>query len=258
MRRYFYWTAVQLILFTTLFSHACAKTMTFSGHDLPPYFFNQNDVARGAFVDTLEKICKHLQYQCTFKIKPVLRVEHEIKKGITDGWVVGVDPSRDDFLIQPKRWFNLNLSFLGLTASSLKVQNIHDLNNTTVSVVSGSTSMYILEKIYPPINFIIIKETSMLTMIKKLYGNRYGTNGLLFGPEQVLISIGKEQDIPIKIIFRYANYSLGVGFSKKSVSAEVANLFNQQLEIMRKNGELKKIEDKWIFNGVIPTKNNYK
>ncbi len=246
MRRYFYWTTVLLILFPTLFSHACAKTMTFSGHDLPPYFFNQNGVARGAFVDTLEIICKHLQYQCAFEIKPLLRVEYEIKNGITDGWVVGLDPSRDAFLIQPKPWFYMKLSFMGLTASSLKAQNIHDFNNATVAVVRGSTSMHVLEKIAPPINFTIIKETSMSTMIKKLHGSRYGTYGVLFGPEQVLVSIGKEQDTPIQVIFRYFNYSLGVAFSKKAVSAEVANLFNQQLDIMRKNGELQKIEEKWV------------
>lgn len=230
------------------FSTVNAQVMTFSGHGLPPYFFNNNGVVSGAFVDTLDTICKRLKHQCTFKINSVQRVEAGVKEGVIDGWIVGLDPSRDTFLIQPQKWFKMKLSFLGLATSNFNINSIQDINKFTVAVTKGSTSMNILEKIYVTsgLNSPIIKETTMPVMIKKIQSGRYGQHSLLFGPEPVLIAIGKELNVPIKSILSIESYSLGVGFSKKTVHPDVANSFNQQFEIMKKNGELDKIEKLWF------------
>lgn len=238
---------VTFILLCSLFNQVYSKELNFSGHNLPPYFFQTNNNAvKGAFVDTISIICERLRYKCSYTVRPVLRVENGIRYGLIDGWVVGFDASRDDFLIQPTPWFHMKLSFVGLTHHDIKLQNTNDISNFKIVIANGSTAMKIYEKKYAKQNPSFIKETSIKVMLKKLNAGRYGDNVLLFGPLPVLIQESKQLNIPLTEVLADSRYFLGVGFSKKSVSVDVADSFERELENMKRSGELSEIESKWL------------
>lgn len=238
---------VTFILLCSLLNHVYSKELNFSGHNLPPYFFQtNNNTVKGAFVDTISIICERLGYKCSYKVRPVLRVENGIRYGLIDGWVVGFDASRDDILIQPRSWFQMKLSFLGLTQHNIKLQTTNDIRDFKIVIANGSTAMKIYEKKYAKQSSSLIKETSIKVMLRKLSAGRYGDNVLLFGPKPVLMQESKQLNIPLTEVLVDSNYFLGVGFSKKSVSADVADSFERELENMKKSGELSEIENKWL------------
>lgn len=139
--------------------------------------------------------------------------------------------------------FNLIIIFCilivtGCTNKLNSIQNIEDLNNKNVGIYTGSEYDVILSKSIPKAKMKYYNSYS--DQISALKSGKI--DGFLSDEPLAKEIINKNQNLRILKKITNDSYAYAINPSKKELQSEI----NYQLDVMKKNGILKSLEEKWM------------
>lgn len=128
-----------------------------------------------------------------------------------------------------------------LVPQDSKITSISDLNGKNVIVIFGSTAEDNLKLVAPEANVLGFKTyTSGYSALKQ------GRADALTSDDSILMSFA-EADKSVKLLpQRYTKEPYAIGFQKGAASAGLKKKVDFILKIMKENGDLSRLKNKWI------------
>jgi polar amino acid transport system substrate-binding protein len=234
------------IIFVWTFSAAAqaVKVYKFIMQEYEPFNWTVDNVHHGGMIDVTKKICDNLKIVCKFESLPMKRVITMLSNGETDA-VLSLIPNsdRDSFTELSAPIIGSNMSYFSIKGDYTKTSQLNDLDGATVGVVALSSGEKIArdhQKSLKGLN--LISETGIPILLSKFIGGRYGKKGLVFVNEDVFAtSLHKLNFENFEVVHIGRKDLFSVGFSKKNVSPDFIRKFNEEIQKMKKTGELKKL-----------------
>lgn len=240
---------VPLLVALLISTPAMSKDLSFVGQDYPPFNWTEGGEVKGGMVDVIKRACEKLKHSCKFGIVPLARALQLLKDGEADG-VMSLIPNSDRAVYSNFSPIIVvsNLAYMGAKGKVKKIADVKDADGWTVGVVRASSSSKVAaEQQKQAKNMTLVEELNNETMIKKLQGDRYGAQGLVFGGDAVLIYEAKKAKFEIEVVLNDSAQGFMTAFSKKSVDAQTLADFSTTIEAMKKSGEIKSILDKYAL-----------
>lgn len=128
-----------------------------------------------------------------------------------------------------------------LVPQNSEIKSMSDLNGKRVIIIFGSTAEKNLRLVAPDADIIGFKTyTSGYSALKQ------GRADAMTSDDTILMGFA-EADNTVKLLpKRYTKEPYAIGFKKDPTSARLEAKVNSVLQIMRKDGELEKLKDKWV------------
>lgn len=219
-------------------------TYKFIMQEYQPFNWTENGQVYGGMYEVVKTVCTKLKISCSFEALPMKRVITMLEDGSIHGVLSLIENSnRASFTILSEPIIDSKMSYFSLSESFKKVKSLDQLKGAKVGVVETSSAQKLVEKHQQQIkDLIIVPETGLQIVMNKLLLKRYGDKGLAFTNEDVFrFSLQKQQITNVKVVYSEKPEKFRIAFSKKSVSPEFVEKFDEQIKKMRKSGELKKI-----------------
>lgn len=128
-----------------------------------------------------------------------------------------------------------------LVPQNSEIKSMSDLNGKRVIIIFGSTAEKNLRLVAPDADIIGFKTyTSGYSALKQ------GRADAMTSDDTILMGFA-EADNAMKLLpKRYTKEPYAIGFKKDKTSKKLEKKVNSILQIMKKDGELEKLKDKWV------------
>ncbi len=230
-----------------------AQSMNFVMENFPPFITDDHGIGQGPFPDVVRAVCDAMKTQCTLKVLPWRRAYTMAEAGSVDGiFVLARTAEREKIFHFTNPVFQSAFVVIarepGFTYGQPK-----DLDGMTVATYGPSAvskELHDLSKTLPSMRLEI--EIDNRLVLRKLRAGRYPEPAAAVMNREVGIELIDEENLTgLKIVGEYKPIAYGIGLSRKKVSKEQAERFNNTLRELIKNGTVKAIGDKYGMKPVL-------
>ena len=248
---------ISIVVFIMISSSTVfAKTIFLVTLESPPAEYSENGKPTGRNVEIVEEGLKRMGYDCKISFLPwkraLLMVEEERADGIVD---VAYSEERAKYLYYPheeiyiEEWY----AFKRKESNLMLDQDLGNAGKITLGISRGFVYGGIIQEAINNHRFKRIEEVHNNELnIKKLVAKRFD---MFIGVKLTILFLAEKMgyidqiDI-VNMTNTDQNYLLSasktyVGFSKKSMKKEDAEEFSSIITAMKKDGTVKKIEEKY-------------
>lgn len=216
------------LILSTSFSHA----MVIVGFDSEPFYFkNGSEGIAGACHEIMQKLCDKEKLHCKFKIAPLAVVLEMMKSGKADATCpLSETEERKEHIEFSDKVFKTRFGFFGTPEIASKVTSHDTLEGLSVGVFTPSRAYESLEEIRvaSQAKFEVIKENSNTSAL--LRADKIAKVLAYLNYEIAARWIEKSKSSLIEAPLQGETLSYGVGFSKKSLSAEKRSQYEKSLQ----------------------------
>jgi polar amino acid transport system substrate-binding protein len=234
---------------SSIASAADAKPLTlkFATEPYPPFQYEEAGKPAGPLIEILEAVCSAAELECTAQMMPMRRTLTTAGSGMLDGITIALrTPEREKSFYVSDDVVRTSLTLFTRAGSGFNYHEAQDLNNTSIGVYGPSGTSITLNELAKGTTAQIEIELDNLTTLKKLAAGRYGARGAAFINRDVATVLIKENNIEGIVAAGDAKIiDYAFGLSRSAVSAEQAELFNEKLRLLKHNGTVKKILQKY-------------
>lgn len=178
----------------------------------------------GVQVELTEAVCKKLKYNCKFELLPIRRAEEMLAQGEADFFLgLQTSPQRKEVAYFSPMLTSSAYTFFAKNGSAKKFKTLADVSGSTVGVHGPSGTQRSLESLNTKLTNKIKIELEPITEVpfKKLAGDRYGENGLVYSNRSVGTYMIRKMKFPLEpVSFDTEKLYHGVMLSKKNFTAE--------------------------------------
>ncbi|WP_105956784.1 amino acid ABC transporter substrate-binding protein/permease [Apilactobacillus quenuiae] len=226
-------------------SQAAEKTYEI-GTDVtfPPFeYANDNNKYVGIDMDLIRSIAKDQHFNVDIKPLGFNAAIQAVQAGQADGVLAGmsVTPERKGTFDFSNPYYNSGV-VMGVAQNNNSTKGLNDLKGKTVAVKTGTTGAQYAQSIQKKYGFKI----STFDDSNNVYEDVMTGNSVACFDDQPVLKYGINQGTQLKIVTKPAA-GTPVGFGvKKGQNKELLNKFNAGLANLKKNGQYKKIIDKYL------------
>lgn len=216
-----------------------AGTMRFVVEDFPPFNVIENGAASGPMTEVVKAVCARLHTQCEFLVLPWRRAYRMAFEGMVDGIFVLQrlpERERDFFFTDPV--VTTAIGLFALKDAQVRYSTPCSARNHTIGVYGPSATSAAAEQLaLSSENVTLVMELDNLTVLRKLLHQRYGERALGALNRHVGNYLLAQHGIrEIEWVGDIKELQYAIGLSRKKVSTEQAERFNQALrELIRQN-----------------------
>lgn len=210
-----------------------------------PGSYKENNQLVGYDVEVAETVAKQLGYQITWTTADFSGLMGQLEAG-------KLDTVANNFVKTDERQkkYNFSASYLTyatqiVTSTDNKdIQTLADLKGKTVSGVLGSTHIANLRKAFPDNSVTIRTYETRDGAMHDVMANR--VQGYVNSRPILLAEINKRQ-LPLKLVGEpISNEQVSFPFAKTPEGEQLLAQFNQKLQELRQNGQLKALAEKYF------------
>jgi polar amino acid transport system substrate-binding protein len=227
-----------------LFNCAFAIELNFVTEEFPPFSYSRGAIANGAFPEIVELTCNTLKWTCPVEVLPWRRALQRAEDGEVDGIFTVIDSParRNSFHITPMLATS-RYNFYTRRENDFIYTNPSDLRGHRVGVYGPSGTSYMLEEQIKGVQNI---EVSLITnnrrLLLMLTAGRFGKYGVVVLNNDVAHHlIGHDQLYALRNAGHMSSISYGIGLSRKTVSLDQFQVFNDALVQLINSGQVDKI-----------------
>lgn len=222
-----------------------AKELIFNTQDFKPYSYLENNIAKGAGVEIIDAVCKKANLQYKINFYPWLRAQKGVEEGKAQGlFVLAKSTDREQWLNFSESLIDTEYALFISTDDKTQYKSINEFKNKIIGVYGPSNTSTALEKLASEIGNITIEMTpDDIEAFKKLDSKRIDAVYSNRDVGQMLIKDLNLNNTKLGISHKKITYFIAL--SKQYADEESAKLFFETLKAMKKNGEIKKILDKY-------------
>lgn len=231
------------LVLTILFCSAApaAESLHFVTEEFPPFSYSRGATASGAFPEIVNATCRTLNWQCSIEVLPWRRALQQAEEGEADGiFTVIQSPERQQAFFITLMLVTSGYDFYTLRSNTFRYTQPSDLRGRQVGVYGPSGTSFVLQeslKDTPDIEVKIV--TSNQRLLLMLNAGRFGAQGVVLLNHDVAHHLIEHEYLyALRPAGHLASISYGIGFSRKKVSAERFQAFNQGLNTLRNSGQL--------------------
>ncbi len=248
MKRLQHCVLLALLGMATLPPALAETSMTFVMEPFPPFSHADKGVAGGPFPEVLNAVCASLQIHCKIEVMPWRRGFAMAEMGSADGIFVFVhtpEREKDFFFTDPV--IQTGYGLFARKSSKLAFATAKDLAGYTVAVYGPSGTSTAAEELTRNATGMRLEiEVDNQAVMRKLDAGRYAEPAAAFMNRDVgnwLITQQKFTNVKLAGEAKKVDY--GIGLSRKRVTPEQAERFNQALRELVKKGVIKSIAEKY-------------
>ncbi|MCG8571717.1 MAG: transporter substrate-binding domain-containing protein [Spirochaetes bacterium] len=215
--------------------------MIFNTQNFPPFTYEEGQLPQGPAVKIIEAVCQEMGMEYKINIFPWSRSQMLTRTNKAHAmFLIGWNEERSEWLHFSHPIIETEYGFFLNKNSSMKYQNINDLEGWNIGVYGPSNTSHNLDLIKQEINSIQIlinpkNETGFINLelerINAVYSNRDVGSILM-----------KQMDLKnIYYAGMHKKLKYYIGFSKENVEIERVNQFNQAYFKLYQEGSIKKI-----------------
>jgi polar amino acid transport system substrate-binding protein len=229
----------------------CAQAqagMTFVLESFPPFVVVDNGAASGPLPDVVRATCAAMRISCKFEALPWRRAFVMAEKGEVDGIMLLVHtPEREKNFYFSEAVIQSSYALFTRLATPLAYTSPKDLGGFTIAVYGPSGTSSAAEEIAKHVAGLRMEiEVDNNAVLRKLSAGRYTEPAAAVLNRDVgLLMIAQQKITTLKIAGEIKRVDYAIGLSRKRVSQEQADRFNQALHELVKKGVVKAIADKY-------------
>jgi len=245
-------TLSALLLIQTPFSLAVAADtnpipLKFATEPYPPFQYEEAGKPAGPLIEILHAVCLAAEIECEAQMMPMRRTLTTAGSGVLDGISIALrTPEREKLFYVSDDVVQTSLTLFTRMGSGFHYRDAQDLNATSIGVYGPSGTSITLSELIKGSTAQMEVELDNVTALRKLVAGRYGARGAVFINRDVALALMKENSITGVVAAGDAKtIDYAFGLSRTAVSAEQAELFNEKLRMLKRNGTVKKILQKY-------------
>lgn len=224
-----------------------SKNLVFVGHELEPFFFRSGSQGtQGAMYELTQEVCKIQKKHCKFKIAPFRSSQEMVLTGKADaGGPFAFTPQRSIIYSYSTPLFTTRYCFFTSPRNFKENFTFDDLKGRTVGVFGPSATELSLQRVKEVLNqnLKIEIEPDNHTSLRKAENNTHDFSYVNCESGHYWINKNRSNLREIKSLGEKTNYY--IFFSKKTFSEKDVKEFNDSVDVLRKNGYLKELADKY-------------
>ncbi|KPN80214.1 Glutamine-binding protein / glutamine transport system permease protein [Apilactobacillus kunkeei] len=226
-------------------THAAEKTYQI-GMDVtfPPFeFANDNNKYVGIDIDLFNAIAKDQHFKINWKAASFSGLIQSVQAGQLNGMVAGmsVTPERKGSFDFSDPYYNSGV-VMAVSQNSDNIKGLKDLRGKTVAVKTGTTGAQYAQSIQKKYGFKI----STFDDSSNVYEDVLTGNSAACFDDEPVLKYGINQGTKLKIVTKPAAGTPVAFGVKKGTNQELLKKFNAGLAHLKKNGEYKKIIDRYL------------
>lgn len=221
--------------------------LKFATEPYPPFQYEEAGKPAGPLIEVLQAVCATAEFVCTAEMMPFRRSLKTTDAGILDGISIALrTPEREKSFFVTDDVVRTSFAFFTHAGSGFNYRTPQDLSNTTIGVYGPSGASTTASNLAKGSNAQLEIELDNITVLRKLARGRYGVNGAALVNSDVAMALIKENGLEGLVNAGEAkSVDYAIGLSRNKVSAEQAELFNSKLRILKRNGVVKSILQKY-------------
>ncbi|WP_203619504.1 amino acid ABC transporter substrate-binding protein/permease [Apilactobacillus nanyangensis] len=226
-------------------THAAEKTYQI-GMDVtfPPFeFANDNNKYVGIDIDLFNAIAKDQHFKINWKASSFSGLIQSVQAGQLNGMVAGmsVTPERKGSFDFSDPYYNSGV-VMAVSQNTDNIKGLKDLRGKTVAVKTGTTGAQYAQSIQKKYGFKI----STFDDSSNVYEDVLTGNSAACFDDEPVLKYGINQGTKLKIVTKPAAGTPVAFGVKKGTNQELLKKFNAGLAHLKKNGEYKKIIDRYL------------
>lgn len=239
--------SIQTPSLIALAAEAKTPPLKFATEPYPPFQYEEAGKPAGPLIEILQAVCSAAEFECTAQIMPMRRTLTTAGSGLLDGISIALrTPEREKSFYLSDDVVRTSLTLFTRENSGFSFHDAQDLNNISIGVYGPSGTSITLGELIKGTTAQMEVELDNLTALRKLAAGRYGARGAVFINRDVAYVLMKENNIKGIVAAGDAKtIDYAFGLSRTAVSAEQAELFNEKLRMLKRNGTVKKILQKY-------------
>jgi len=242
--------ALSLFLSTVVFAQN--QKLIFNTQEFSPFNYSVNGKASGPVVDIIKEVCVINSFECIFKVHNWKRAQNIVKIGKADAlFVVGKNKKRESWLHFTLPIITTEYGFFVLNSNDLQYKKISDIQGYNVGVFGPSNTSLSLKNIDKKLRSQKLKSLKIrvleddIPVFKQLSQAKKGIKAV-FSNKDVGNSIIKQNDLQnLRYAGKQRELNYYIALSKRTVSKETVNKFNNTLSNMHKSNRLQEILDNY-------------
>jgi len=233
-------------------SFAKDTELIFNTQEFSPFNYSSSGKAAGPVLEVINAVCAKLKISCIHKVMPWRRAQKEVRDGDADGlFVVGKNKSRESWLYFSLPIITTEYGFFVLKSNTKTFKTLDDIQGYKVGVFGPSNTSNSLLKISEkleddnktPLDIRTLYDDTLV--FKQLNSETRGLQAVYSNKDVGNDLIKKLNLKNLKYMGKQKELNYYISFSKKTVSKEMVDKFNQVLRNMHLNNELKYILEKY-------------
>lgn len=220
------------------------QSLQFVTEEFPPFSFSRGAQVGGAITEVAQAVCDHLTYECSFAIYPWRRSLQLAEDGQVDGIFTVIDsPARQAAFNITPMIVTSRYDVYSLRDNDFEYRQPSDMSGQVIGVYGPSGTSFVLGELLKEVEDV---KTQMTTnnqrLMLMLNAGRFGRNGLVVLNSDVARHLTTHNaSYRVRRAGHLAEISYGIGFSRKKVSKEQFNAFNQGLQQLTERGDIGRI-----------------
>jgi len=242
---------------------AMAEQWAFVTEDFPPFTHPAEDLgsletgvlAGGPLVEIVQSICARLSRECTIMVHPWQRALRMAEQGEVDGiFTVVRSPDREREFHISRMLVMSRYSVFARDESNFVFSDLDDLAGRTVGVYGPSGTSWLLSGHLKAIADVRIRMTlDNRRLLKMLQSERFGPEGLAVVNQDVAWHLIEDEELDgLREAGELAVVYYGIGLSRKRVSEDQFQAFEQALDEAIADGTVPKILRRYQLEAAYP------
>lgn len=218
----------------------------------PPFSIVEDGKLSGPFPDVTMAVCAEIGASCRIEVQPTRRAMAKVEQGELDGILTLLKTAeREKLFFFSEPVLNTGYSVFILTANPFVYSQARDLSGLTVGVYGPSGTQTILQDLIAEVPDVRLHiELNNERLLQMLVSGRYGAQGVAVANRDVGFYLLQKQGIEgVKTAGEIGHVQYFIAFSRKKVSAEKFQRFNDGLKRLIKRGSVASILDKYGMAG---------
>ena len=242
---------------------AMAEQWAFVTEDFPPFTHPAEDLgsletgvlAGGPLVEIVQSVCARLSRECTIMVHPWQRALRMAEQGEVDGiFTVVRSPDREREFHISRMLVMSRYSVFARDESNFVFSDLDDLAGRTVGVYGPSGTSWLLSGHLKAIADVRIRMTlDNRRLLKMLQSERFGPEGLAVVNQDVAWHLIEDEELDgLREAGELAVVYYGIGLSRKRVSEDQFQAFEQALDEAIADGTVPKILRRYQLEAAYP------
>jgi len=223
------------------------KVVFVSPENIPPKIYKESGQLMGTYVDIIREVCKRLDIDPEFRLYPWKRAVKNVKEGRADAIFPPFQTEkRTEFLYFPSEPMTATRTVIfARKESGVKISGLDDLRGKIVSVVAGYSYSPEFDRLGE-----LKKKECYIGVEQQVRTLHKGRMDVAVAAERPFRFFAKKLGLGefFKVVFVLSEENSYVAFSKaKGLKSKLlAEKFGQTLSQLKKEGVIKRIEDKYF------------
>lgn len=250
MKKSVFVVLLSMLLSTVVFAE---KTkLIFNTQEFSPFNYSVNGKASGPVVDIITEVCLRNDFECTFKVTQWKRAQNIVKIGKADAlFVVGKNKKREKWLNFSLPLIKTEYGFFVRKTNELEYKNISDIQGYNIGVFGPSNTSLSLKNIDKKLKKEKLKSLKIRVLMddvpvfKQLSEEKNGMKAAFSNKDVGNNIISQNKISNLRYAGKERDLDYFIAFSKRTVSIDTVDRFNNTLSKMYKSNKLQGILSKY-------------